>query len=68
MSKYEYKNYGTARFQIEGGMYSIQELEDLLDKLKAAKRLQDSALKDTMRSTNTSDVARESAIRARSNK
>ena len=47
MSKYEYKNYGTARFQIEGGMYSIQELEDLLDKLKAAKRLQDSALKDT---------------------
>ena len=65
MNKYEYKNYGTARFQIEGGMYSIQELEDLLDKLKAAKRLQDSALKDTLRSTNTNGVAREAVIRTR---
>ena len=63
MSAYEYKTYGTARFQIEGGMYSIQELEDLLDKLKAAKRRQDSALKNAILPIPQNDVAKEAIIK-----
>ena len=35
--EYTYKTYGTAKFYIPEGMYSIEELELLLVDMKAAK-------------------------------
>jgi len=45
---YEYKTYNTARFFIEEGYYSIEELEALIKQLKEAKRMQDEALRKSI--------------------
>lgn len=42
---YTYKTYGTARFLLPEGFYSIEEIEKLLVELKATKEQTDQALK-----------------------
>ena len=42
---YTYKTYGTARFLLPEGFYSIEEIEQLLAELKANKEQTDQALK-----------------------
>lgn len=46
---YTYKTYGTARFLLPEGFYSIEELEQLLAELKATKEQTDQALKKVMK-------------------
>lgn len=43
-NRYEYKTYNTARFYVEEGMYSIEELEHLVATLKVARETQRKAL------------------------
>jgi hypothetical protein len=45
----EYKIYKTARFHIPDGMYSIEEVEDLLVWMKKTKQRNDEYLKSSMR-------------------
>jgi hypothetical protein len=45
----EYKTYNTARFHIPDGMYTIEQVEDLLAYMKQTKRRQDEYLKSSMR-------------------
>ena len=40
----EVVRYGTAKFWIEEGMYSIEQVEQMLRTLKEAKRIQDEHL------------------------
>jgi len=49
MSDYEYKTYGTARFYVPEGMYSIEELEEMLANIKGATRRLDEHLEKSMR-------------------
>ena len=42
---YTYETYGTARFLLPEGFYSIEEIEQLLAELKANKEQTDQALK-----------------------
>jgi hypothetical protein len=46
--KYVYQTFGTARFQIDAGMYSIEELEHILENLKDAKQQRDKYLKSSI--------------------
>jgi hypothetical protein len=46
--EYTYKTYGMARFHVPEGMYSIEELEEMLANMKEAKRHQDQHLKAAM--------------------
>ena len=46
---YTYKTYSTAKFYIPAGLYSIEELEQLLAELKATKEQTDQALKKVMK-------------------
>jgi FPC/CPF motif-containing protein YcgG len=48
MSEYAYKTYGMARFHVPEGMYSIEELEEILANMKEAKKHQDEHLKAAM--------------------
>ena len=47
--EYTYKTYGTAKFYIPEGMYSIQELELLLVDMKAAKEQTEKHLKKVLK-------------------
>jgi FPC/CPF motif-containing protein YcgG len=49
MKEYTYKTYGMARFHVPEGMYSIEELEEMLANIKEAKRQQDEQLKAAVR-------------------
>jgi hypothetical protein len=49
MTEYTYKTYGMARFHVPEGMYSIEEIEEMLANIKKAKRHQDEQLKAAMR-------------------
>jgi FPC/CPF motif-containing protein YcgG len=49
MTEYTYKTYDMARFHVPEGMYSIEELEEMLAHMKWAKRHQDEQLKAAMR-------------------
>lgn len=44
MTKDELVTYNTAVFYVEGGFYSISQLEGLIEVLKAQKAFQDKAL------------------------
>jgi hypothetical protein len=48
---YEVKTYGTAQFYVQEGMYSIEQLEQLLANFKEAKRLQDQHLAASLKPT-----------------
>lgn len=63
MDEYEHKTYGVARFEVQGGLYSIQELEDLLYKFRAAKRRQDEVLVNSMRLNNKGVDLREAKLK-----
>ena len=45
MTEYTYKTYGMARFHVPEGMYSIEEIEEMLVDMKATKERTDQALK-----------------------
>jgi hypothetical protein len=47
--EYTYKTYGTAKFYIPEGMYSIQELELLLVHMKATKKQTEKSLKKVLK-------------------
>ena len=47
--EYTYKTYGTAKFYIPEGMYSIQELELLLVYMKATKKQTEKSLKKVIK-------------------
>jgi len=49
MDEYTYKTYGTARFHIPEGVYSIEEIEKLLADMKAAKKQTEQSLKRSMK-------------------
>ena len=49
MTEYTYKTYGMARFHVPEGMYSIEDLEEMLANMKEAKKHQDEHLKAAMR-------------------
>ena len=49
MDEYTYKTYGTARFHIPDGLYSIEEIENLLVYIKAAKKQAEKALERSMK-------------------
>ena len=44
----EYKTYPTARFHICDGFYTLEEIEDFVVQFRAAKQVQDRALKRSM--------------------
>ena len=44
----EYKTYPTARFHICDGFYTLEEIEDFVVQFRAAKQVQDKALKRSM--------------------
>jgi hypothetical protein len=48
MTKDTYKTYGMARFHVPEGMYSIEEIEEMLANMKEAKKRQDEHLKASM--------------------
>lgn len=48
---YEIKTYGTAQFYVQEGMYSIEQLEQLLDDFKEAKRRLDQRLEASLKPT-----------------
>ena len=48
MTDYTYTTYNTAKFHIPEGMYSIEEIEELLADMKAAIRRQDKQLKASL--------------------
>ena len=41
---YEYVTYNTARFWVEEGMYSVEDIENLLVQMRKAKAAQDRLL------------------------
>jgi hypothetical protein len=41
---YEYVTYNTARFWVEEGMYSVEDIENLLVQMRKAKAAQDTVL------------------------
>lgn len=45
---YEHKTYGTYRFHVEGGEYSIGELQSVLDAAKIAKETADKVIQKSM--------------------
>ncbi len=45
----EYKTYNTARFHIPDGMYTIKQVEEILETMKEMKRQHDEYLKSSMR-------------------
>ncbi len=45
----EYKTYNTARFHIPDGMYTIEQVEEILVTMKEMKRQHDEYLKSSMR-------------------
>ena len=47
--KYERVVYGVAKFHIEEGMYSIQDVENMLAEFKEAKTRHDNALAVSMK-------------------
>ena len=47
--EYTYKTYGTAKFYIPEGMYSIEELELLLVDMKATKEQTEKSLKKVLK-------------------
>ena len=47
-NRYEYQTYDMARFHIKDGMYSIAEVEDMLEYMKQTKRRQDRMLKESV--------------------
>ena len=49
MDEHTYKIYGTVRFQIPEGAYSIEEIEKLLVYMKAAKEQTEQSLKRSMK-------------------
>jgi len=49
MDEYTYKTYGTARFHIPDGLYSIEEIENLLVYIQAAKKQAEKALERSMK-------------------
>lgn len=48
MGRYIRKTYGEYRFYIEGGSYSIEELEELVKELKEQRRAMKEAVKLSM--------------------
>ena len=44
----EIKTYATAQFWLNEGYYTIQDLEDILKRIKEAKALQDAHLRRSM--------------------
>lgn len=52
MSKYEHKTFDTAAFYVPEGMYSIAELETMLEQFKQAKEIQDRQLKKAVGESN----------------
>lgn len=44
--------YGTARFYVPEGMYSIEELERMVDAFKEAKQIQDKHLEQSLKPSN----------------
>lgn len=48
MDRYIRKTYGEYRFRIEGGSYSIEELEELVKELKEQRRAMKEAVKLSM--------------------
>jgi hypothetical protein len=46
---YTYKTYGTAKFYIPAGLYSIEETENLLVYIKAAKKQAEKSLERSMK-------------------
>lgn len=47
----EVVRYGTAKFWIEEGMYSIEQVEEMLRTYKEAKRIQDEHLAQSIKHT-----------------
>ena len=47
--EYTYKTYGTARFYIPEGFYSIEEIEKLLVDMKATNEQTEQSLKRSMK-------------------
>ena len=47
--EYTYKTYGTARFHIPEGFYSIEEIEKLLVDMKATNEQTEQSLKRSMK-------------------
>lgn len=52
----EYKTYGMARFKIEEGFYTIEQLEQIVHQLKQAKQIQDAHLMKSMQPTEKKSV------------
>ena len=48
MSGLQHKTYGTARFHIPEGLYSIEEIEDMLRKFKDMRAIQSAHLAKSM--------------------
>ena len=48
MGRYIRKTYGEYRFRIEGGLYSIPELEQLIKELKEQRRAMKEAVRLSM--------------------
>ena len=48
---YEIKTYGSAQFYVQEGMYSIEQLEQLLANFKKAKAIQDQRLAASLKPT-----------------
>jgi FPC/CPF motif-containing protein YcgG len=48
MTEYTHKTYGMARFHVPEGMYSIEEIEEMLANMIEAKKQQDEHLKTSM--------------------
>ena len=48
MDRYIRKTYGEYRFRIEGGSYSIEELEELVKELKEQRRVMKEAVRLSM--------------------
>lgn len=49
MDEYTDKTYGTARFHIPDGFYSIEEIEKLLVWMKAAEKQKEKSLERVMK-------------------
>lgn len=47
----KYETYGTARFYVPEGFYTIEDMEHLLDVLRENKRRQDTHLQQSMQQT-----------------
>jgi hypothetical protein len=47
-TEYTVKTYGTQKVYIPEGMYTIEEVENLLSEMKKAKQIQDEALNKSL--------------------